>query len=208
MAEINVNYGCGLSVAEGWLNFDASPTLRLSTLPVLGHLAKRKTNFPKEAKFGDVTKRLPVEDCAAVRVYCSHVLEHLSYDDCLNALRETYRIMKPGAVFRGVMPDLAFEVRRYSALSNDPKAAHSFMEATGLGQRKRPRGLGGLATSILGNSQHLWLWDYPALQRTLAECGFSSVRRAEFGDHNDSAFTAAEDAGRWQDCLGWNCIKP
>ena len=206
MPEINVNYGCGLSVAEGWLNFDASPTLRVSTLPVVGRLARRKTNFPSLAKFGDVTKRLPVKDGAAKRVYCSHVLEHLSYEDCLYALRETYRIMKPGAVFRGVMPDLAIEVSRYCAVE-DAQAAQAFNEATGLGQRERPRGLVGLVTAFLGNSQHLWLWDYLAFEKALGDAGFLNIRRAQFGDHYCDSFSLVEQRNRWENCLGWHCIK-
>ena len=207
MNDVNVNYGCGLSVAEGWINFDASPTLRLSKLPVIGHFARRKTNFPRVVQYGDITGKLPIADSSVDRVYCSHVLEHLSYEDCLRALRETQRIMRPGAVFRGVMPDLAFELERYRS-SSSANAAHDFIEATGLGCKTRPRGLGGLATALFGNSQHLWLWDYPALAETLQACGFSEIRRASFGDHDDEAFAAVEAIERWENCLAWNCIKP
>ena len=33
-----VQYGCGLSAPHEWLNFDASPILRLQKLPLLGQL--------------------------------------------------------------------------------------------------------------------------------------------------------------------------
>ncbi|MCI5142460.1 MAG: methyltransferase type 11, partial [Candidatus Electrothrix sp. ATG1] len=29
-----IHYGCGLSAPESWLNFDASPTLRLQRIPL------------------------------------------------------------------------------------------------------------------------------------------------------------------------------
>lgn len=203
---INVNYGCGLSAAHGWTNFDASPVLRVSKIPILGVIAKRKTPFPPNVKFGDITKKLPVQNGRADRVYCSHVLEHLSYDDFHRALSETFRIMKPGATFRGVMPDLEIEIRRYID-RDEYDAAHLFMKDTCLGVKSRAQGLKGRLMSSLGNSAHLWLWDYKALEKALLDAGFKNVRRAAFGDSGDQAFAAAESEARWVGNLGWNCEK-
>ncbi len=40
MSTIYVQYGCGLSAPAGWNNYDASPTLRLQKLPVVGDIFK------------------------------------------------------------------------------------------------------------------------------------------------------------------------
>ena len=41
-----VQYGCGFSAPEQWLNFDASPTLRFERLPIIGSLyTKNKSDF-------------------------------------------------------------------------------------------------------------------------------------------------------------------
>ena len=85
---VNMNFGCGLSTAEDWLDFEASPTLRLSKIPVLGAIAQRKVQFPKEDVYGDVASGLPLKSGSADRVYCSHVLEHLSHDDCRRRSRK------------------------------------------------------------------------------------------------------------------------
>lgn len=44
-------------------------------------------------------------DCAA-GVYASHMLEHLSLDDCSRALRKIRRLLAPAGLVRLVLPDL------------------------------------------------------------------------------------------------------
>ncbi|WPL19412.1 hypothetical protein Thiowin_04533 [Thiorhodovibrio winogradskyi] len=55
-----INFGCGLSVAPGWKNYDASPTLRLQRIPLLGRVAQSliKPRFPTDAIYGDVVHGL------------------------------------------------------------------------------------------------------------------------------------------------------
>src|SRR5262249_16855882 len=106
-AMLCVQYGCGTSTAEGWRNFDASPTLRFERIPVVGRLySKNGARFPGNAEYGDIVKGLPIADGSCDAVYCSHVLEHLALDDLHVALANTLRIVKPGGVFRLVVPDL------------------------------------------------------------------------------------------------------
>ena len=91
---LNVQYGCGLSAPEHWINFDASPTLRLQRIPLFGKLAK-KVDFPKTVKFGDITKKLPgIKQGTCDAIYCSHVLEHLSLQDFRIALRHSFELLK------------------------------------------------------------------------------------------------------------------
>jgi predicted SAM-dependent methyltransferase len=203
-----VNFGCGLSVGEGWLNYDASPTLRLQRLPLAGGMARKVTKpvFPSLAQYGDVVKGLPVQAETADLVYCSHTLEHLALDDFRRALGEVFRILKPGATFRGVLPDLEAEIARY--LRDDASTAcSSFMDYTGLGHASRPRGVRGVAQAVLGNSQHLWMWDYKGLETELRAAGFVHIRRAAYGDSPCPEFRAVESRDRWDGCLGFECSK-
>src|SRR5687767_11842143 len=94
-----VQYGCGMCCPESWVNFDASPTLRMQRIPVLGKLAPGP-RFPKAVRYGDIVKGLPVADASCDGMYCQHVLEHLSLADCRAALRNTLRALKPGHIFR------------------------------------------------------------------------------------------------------------
>ena len=139
-------------------------------------------------------------------VYCSHVLEHLALNDLRKALRETYRILAGGGIFRLVVPDLEREARTY--LDDESSAAAiGFMRATLLGKEERTRSIKAFLREWLGNSHHLWMWDFKSLREELQEAGFSEIRRAELGDSVDPKFVEVEDAGRWIACLGVECRR-
>lgn len=203
-----VQYGCGLSAPEGWRNFDASPTLRLQRLPVVG----RRLHggglplFPSNVEYGDIVKGLPVPAGSCRGVYCSHVLEHLALADFRTALRNTRTMLAEGGIFRFVLPDLEHLAREYVA-STAPDASIVFMEQSMLGKPSRARGASGLLRTWMGNSAHLWMWDYKSMSAELTRAGFRGVRRAQLGDSADPHFAEVEDPGRWTDQLGVECMR-
>lgn len=202
-----VQFGCGFSAPDGWLNFDASPTLRFERLPVLGKFYTRNARrFPANVVYGDVIKGLPVADGSCQGIYCSHVLEHLALDEFDVTLGNVFRYLQPGGTFRLVLPDLEQLARDYLA-SQEENAAAQFMGNSYLGVKTRPRGLSGLVRTWLGNSAHLWMWDERSLGAKLRAHGFKEVRRAAFGDAEDKKFNEVEDAGRFANCLAMQCRK-
>ena len=203
-----VQYGCGFSAPSGWGNFDASPTLRFERLPFIGKLyTKNQSRFPVNVEYGDIVGGLPIAPGQCDGVYCSHILEHLSLNCFRDALHNTHKIMSPGATFRLVLPDLEFLCSSYL---NNPQheSALLFMRETYLGHEKRERGIKALAASLLGNSQHLWMWDFKSINIELSNVGFVDIRRASFNDSSDPMFIDVEDKSRWDDCLGVECKKP
>ena len=196
-----VQYGCGLCAPEGWHNFDASPRLRLERLFVVRSLLARTVGlvFPANARPGDIVRGLPVADAGASAVYCSHVLEHLPRRDVATALRNTFRMLVPGGLFRLVVPDLQWRAAQYlqAAASEDPTAADTFLDACRLGLTERPTGLIARTRDALGKSSHLWMYDFAALEALLEQAGFVAVRRCEPGDCADPKFALVEDAGRF-----------
>jgi SAM-dependent methyltransferase len=203
-----VQYGCGHAGPVEWRNFDASPTLRFERLPLVGRLYSRNAaRFPGNVEYGDIARGLPLDADSCAGVYCSHVLEHLSLEDFRAALRNTRRILRPGGVFRLVLPDLEYSISRYVGDSSSA-AAGEFLRETFLGVERRPRGFSGFVVSWLGNSQHLWMWDYKAIAPELEAAGFAAIRRATLGDSPDPMFALVEDPGRWENCLGVECRRP
>jgi hypothetical protein len=200
-----VQYGCGLSAPREWLNFDASPTLRLQKLPLVGRLAVAgRQRFPANVHYGDIVQGLPLAPQTCRAVYCSHVLEHLSLDHCRIALVNTRRLLAERGIFRLVVPDLRVAAERYMSDRSDG-AAMQFMTETSLGTLTRPRGMSGLLRTWLGNSQHLWMWDFPSLRRELETAGFSEIRPARAGDSEEPVFATVEEASRWVDAVGIQC---
>lgn len=203
-----LQYGCGHDAPDSWINFDSSPTLVLERAPLVGrYLNKNARRFPACVRRGDIVRGLPVAPGSASAVYCSHTLEHLPLEDFRKALRHTWAMLKPGGVFRCVVPDLAYYIDNYRT-SGSPTAAHTFLHDTMLGRETRPRGLYAWLKEIFGGSAHFWMWDYPALAHELAAAGFVDIRRAQFGDAADPRFAEVENESRWTNCLGVDCRRP
>jgi predicted SAM-dependent methyltransferase len=197
-----VQYGCGDTCPPSWTNFDVSPTLRIQKLPVVGRwLTHGRAVFPKDVLYGDVVAGLPIEPASCDAIYCAHVLEHLSLEDLRTALRNTYAYLKPGGIFRCVLPDLRQIVQWYLDTTVEQPAIE-FMETIQLGYHQRPRGLMGVLREMLGSSRHLWMWDYQSLAIELGRVGFVDVRRATIFDSSEPRFREVEQESRWAYCLG------
>ncbi len=91
-----LNIGCGATLHPEWTNLDAAPAL------------------PEVLKI-DVRGGLPFSDSAADACYSSHVLEHLERTQARRFVAEAFRVLKPGAVLRVVVPDLEGIARHVSA---------------------------------------------------------------------------------------------
>lgn len=206
---INLHYGCGVEVAPGWWNCDASPTLYLQRLPVVGPLftLMLSPRFPSIIRFGDIVRGLPLAESSCELAYCSHMLEHLALEDCRAALRNTFRYLRQGGVFRLVVPDLEQHILSYTE-STDAAAALRFMQWTNLGRTTRPRGMLRSIKHSFGNQAHLWMWDYKSLRAELEAAGFRDIRRCQLGDAKQDAFREVENAARFEHALAIECSKP
>jgi SAM-dependent methyltransferase len=205
-----VQYGCGLCAPEQWQNFDASPTLRLQRIPLVGKFFEKDVKFPANVRYGDILKGLPgIKTGTCDGVYCSHVLEHLALDDFRKALKNTYKLLKTGGIFRCVVPDLEYAIELYckEKKTGTAMAAHAFMQNTLLGITHRPRGINGLVRAFYGNSHHLWMWDGYSLMEELRNAGFSSVRQCSFNDCADKNFRYVEESGRFRHAVATESIK-
>jgi hypothetical protein len=200
---VYVQFGCGFSVGEGWLNFDSSPSLRLSRIPIVAQLAKvaGAITFPPGVLYGDVRDGPLCAPGTCAGLYASHVLEHLSYDDFHTALRNCFAMLKPGGILRLIVPDLEGRARQYvkSLDAADSAANDTFLRSTHLGIPTRPRGMSGLVRGALGNSAHLWMWDELSMSRKLSDVGFVAIRRCDFNDCKDPMFKRVESASRFRD---------
>lgn len=206
-----IHYGCGLTAPKEWNNFDVSPTLRLQKIPLIGSLISPMLNvrFPRNVHYGDIIKGLPLADNSCDGVFCSHVLEHLSLMDLRKALKNTYLLLKPEGIFRCVVPDLEYATRVYidSLKKGDQMASIRFIKNTLLGVEQRPRGLKALLSNVMGNSNHLWMWDRLSLAHELSEVGFREIRECKFNDCNDEKFQLVENKNRFINAVALECKK-
>ena len=212
---IYLQYGCGLNAPTSWINFDASPNLRIERLPIIGKVyagskmiggKPTKQRFPQNIRYGDIVKGLPIKANSCQGIFASHILEHLALTDFEIALNNTFTLLKPQGIFRFIVPDIK-EIAIDYVNSSSPDASVFFMKETLLGSINSRRGIKGLIYSWLGNSDHLWMWDYPALELYLKRAGFQEIRRGYFHDSEDQRFTEVEEKARFVKSVCVQCRK-
>ncbi|GJG89032.1 hypothetical protein tb265_42130 [Gemmatimonadetes bacterium T265] len=202
----HVQFGCGHCAPPTWRNFDASPTLRFERLPLVGRLySKNARRFPPNVEFGDILRGLPVASASCAAVFSSHVLQDLTLEQSREAIRRTFALLRPGGVYRTVVPDLAVAVRRY-AESDDPLAAYRFLRETKTGLETTVPRRAKIAAAL--GSRQQWQWDFPSLAHEMREAGFRAVRRCEIGDAADPLFADVEDPTRFREALAVECVRP
>lgn len=96
--EIWLNLGCGISLSDGFINVD-----NFYDLKDLKKGQKTKKGFFQNARVTKETKfvkadicALPFKDNYADYIECNDVIEHMPMNKVLTALREMYRVLKPG----------------------------------------------------------------------------------------------------------------
>ena len=198
-----VQFGAGNSAPEGWLNFDVSPTLRVQRLPVVGKALARLSgnagSFPDGVIYGDIVAGLPLPPGSVDALFASHVLEHLAFEEMRRALVNSFAVLKPGGIFRLIVPNLLPIAEAYveRARGGTTQAAPDFIRATMMGQEVRPATVFGKIRAQLGNSLHLWMWDHPSMEAELKSVGFVDIRPAQFGDSGDDMFARVEEYDRF-----------
>jgi len=197
-----VQYGCGFHAPEEWINFDASPTLVLEQMFFLKSvIRKNERKFPSNVKYGNIVKGLPIEKGTVTGLYASHILANLSREEFFIALINSFGYLRPGGVFRLIVPDFEARARYYlRCLEQGSSSANdTFMKDTALGVEQRPRGAKEWLIHVFGRSRQLWMWDYPSMCVALSNAGFTDIRRCRYGDSNDPMFSLVEEKSRFDD---------
>lgn len=174
---VKVNIGCGLTVAPGWINVDASinafaagfPGLFLKTLYKLSPIK----NYYKEKEFVDILKNnkyihhnviygIPLTDDSSDYIYSSHFLEHIFKSEAEKLIEDAYRVLKAGGVLRISIPNLENAINLYNDGKKEESLKYFFEHSP--------------SSSF---SYHRYMYDYDLLEKLLKEKGFSSVSRCE-----------------------------
>jgi predicted SAM-dependent methyltransferase len=148
-----LHLGCGQKHLEGFLNVD----LNIAARPDL---------------WIDIRKTLPFPDESIIGAYTCHVLEHFVYEDALAALRETYRVLKPSAGLRIVVPSLEKALDAY--LKNDSAWFGDWPDSR--------KSIGGRFNNyLLCRDQHKLMFDFSLLEELLDQAGFHDLEVAGYG---------------------------
>jgi predicted SAM-dependent methyltransferase len=93
-----LHLGCDKHLLPGWFNTDLNP------------------KCPSVAAL-DATKSFPFPSDSCEEIFTEHMIEHISYPNTINMLKECYRVLQPGGKIRISTPNLAFLVALYEPKS-------------------------------------------------------------------------------------------
>jgi Methyltransferase domain len=193
VASINLrrlNVGCGATPTNGWVNYDNSISIRLADWPVvtsllgrLGLLSDQQRRFIWIAKqngirYANAVKRIPEPDHSVEVLYTCHMLEHLDRREAVHFLKEARRVLVQNGIIRIAVPDLRYHINNYLKEQN----GDAFVENLKIA-RPRPGGLIEKSKHLLiGERDHLWMYDGESLSRLLLKSGFSNPQVLKAGE--------------------------
>lgn len=155
---IRLNVGCGKRVFDGWTGIDASPDRSAADLI---------------AQAWDI----PLPDGCVDEVQAIHLIEHMVPWKAKDALREWFRLMKPGATIVMEQPDLI-------------KCCQNLLNGI---QGKHPDQLG--LWGIFGDSRdndefmlHRFGYTFESLSKVLKEVGFIKMKEHQTVYHRPGRF--------------------
>lgn len=203
----NIHIGCGYTCGKSWRNFDSTPIAFIQKYIFLNLIKINKKKFPVDVIYGDIVKKKLCKPNEADNIFCSHVLEHLSYFDSIKAVKNIYEMLKPGGVFRVVVPSLEERIDKYMI----DRDANKFMKSLGCVNEDENNNLINKLRFLLGNSRHRWMFDSNSLKKVLSNAGFKDIRACKFNDSNIEVFSEVEEIGRFIEndlpAISFHCIK-
>lgn len=157
---VKLHVGCGTVYMDGWINIDNNSDNNIKNIDINT----------------DLRNGLPFADNSVDFIFNEHFLEHLTWDEGLNVVKEFLRVLKPTGVLRIAMPDLADTVNIY--MNKNWKTDYKeYFEKYGLTHIKTA------AENININFRawgHKHLYDFEELERLLKGAGFTDIRRRFF----------------------------
>lgn len=126
---------------------------------------------PGVTHVADWSEGLPFKDESVSLIYTSHTLEHLWWFKVPDALKEAYRVLRPGGVLEIHVPDFRKIVCAY--IMGEPSNDWRWMNPGG----DLMRWINGLiyARNDEEGCQHHALFDRDFLRQCLEEAGFSDI---------------------------------
>lgn len=166
--EPKLQIGCGINLAESWLNTDLQP--------LWGKIA-----------FMDAGKKFPFEDNTFNFIFSEHVFEHLKFEDSCNFLSESFRVLKPNGVVRIAVPqiDFLFKIYQNPALPIHQEyvrwATESYCKDIAKLFPEKDYSEIYMINNFYRDWGHQFLHNYDSLNNLFAKFSFSNIQRREIG---------------------------
>jgi hypothetical protein len=185
-----LNVGCGATPTPGWVNYDNSISIRLADWPALtsllgrfGLLSEQQRQFicivnKKGIRYANAVKRIPEPDHSVEVLYTCHMLEHLDRCEAALFLKEARRVLVQNGIIRIAVPDLRYHINNYLKEQN----GDAFVENLQIARLKPSDLIEKLKHLLIGERNHMWMYDGGSLCRLLSKSGFSNPQVLKAGE--------------------------
>ena len=136
-------------------------------------------------------------------IYCEHVLEHFTFEDALQILKEFYRVLKPGAMLRIGVPDAGIYFKKY--MEKDKAYFYSIRHLGGAKNELRTP-IEVINQMFRMGGAHLYAWDFETLNLYLNDTGFVEIYRKGSGE-SSKEFEGCDDPSHDFETLYIECRK-
>ncbi len=164
--------GAGEFSFPGWLNTDIEPREGQAYL--------------------DATQRFPLPDSSFQLVFGEQLLEHLSYEEGLGMMKESFRILVPGGKIRVATPNLL----KLTELLRDDKSPEQIAYIRAKMDWHRWSTTPDPASFIINSEMyefgHRFLYTPKMLRSTMEAAGFTQIQEYLSGESNDVALKRLE----------------
>jgi predicted SAM-dependent methyltransferase len=175
--------GCGSNVLEGWLNTDLKWNSNVAYL--------------------DASKIFPFESNSFDYIYSEHIFEHLTIDQQVIMLKESYRILKKGGIMRIANPSTDFLQELFN--NPDSKENKNYVD-WGINNIPGLRSVHELVEDkndhyiyIINNFFKAWghkmIHNFSSLKNLSMQYGFVNIVQKEVGESEQIVFLNIEKHG-------------
>jgi SAM-dependent methyltransferase len=159
---------------SGWVNIDLSTNITPVSIPSAA--GGPRTMYINH----DLRRGLPLPENSCEMIYSSHFFEHLDRTDGYRLMKDAYRALRPGGVFRIVIPNFAACFQAYVERDEEFFSAID-LEALYSGESAPPLSLiDYLNYAVYQFGEHRCLYDEEKLRLLLHGIGFRTAERASF----------------------------
>ena len=177
--KVCVNLGCGLAIAPGWINVDASLNAVFGGAPAwMLKLLYRATGANRyytcdeycrllrdhRFVFSDLARSLPFPEKSVDVFYSSHFFEHLFKKDAARLLGDCHKALREGGLIRIAVPDLEHAVALYQSGENRKMLDDYFF-------------VDDLSSYL---ARHKYMYDFDLMKAALAKAGFRDIKRCGY----------------------------
>jgi predicted SAM-dependent methyltransferase len=150
LPELKLIFGCGATRYPGWVGIDCfrGPCVDLLL---------------------DLRRKLPFNDASVQYCYSEHFLEHLYPEEAEFHLKEVRRVLKPGGIYRIVVPAGILFAQRY---------LEGNAEFFALAHPWEARPLDALYKIVNWNGQHRSIYDFAQFQYLAGKADFAAARES------------------------------